>query len=228
MSRSSKAATTSTTTASHLAQLRSAKGLTQRAVAQALGLSPGNYNEIESGKRNLPAHHITKLAELFAVSPRQIVVGAGSARLEKLLGSLSSTTQDNQADNETMLVYTMRSRNDKGHVMLDNTDACDTMPRPSFLRHVRGAFVMQVMDDQLSPRYEVGEFVIVNPNQTPQPNGDCVVRDYTGAAYIRRYAGSNDDHHLFLEQFTPKRTIRVKKPLIDQIYAVVARLDGRA
>ena len=167
-----------------LSDLRTKAGLTQRAVASALGLSAGNYNEIESGKRNLPAHHIGKLAELFNATPRQIIQHTGSARLEKLLGAFAND-QMSQNDNK--------------------------------------AFTVEITDDALAPRFEKGERAIVDSTQFPCADSDCAVRDKQGHHYIKRFLSQTDTHYLLLEQFSPRRTIRVPKTAIEALYAVTGR-----
>jgi transcriptional regulator with XRE-family HTH domain len=172
----------STQARAHLSDLRTKAGLTQRAVAAALGLSPGNYNEIESGKRNLPAHHIGKLAELFGTTPRQIVEFAGSKRLEKLLGTFANDANANDA-----------------------------------------AFNVAITGRRFIPRYEAGEFAVVDSSQFPVEGADCAVRDKQGRYYIKRFLSQTDTHYLLLEQFSPRRQIKVPKSAIDGIFAVTGR-----
>lgn len=53
---------------STLYELRTAKGLSQQAVADALQMSRVNYTNIENGKRNLTKENALRLAELLDVS----------------------------------------------------------------------------------------------------------------------------------------------------------------
>ena len=53
---------------STLYELRTGKGLSQQAVADALQMSRVNYTNIENGKRNLTKENALRLAELFGVS----------------------------------------------------------------------------------------------------------------------------------------------------------------
>lgn len=52
-----------------LACLIEAKGVTQKDVANATGMSPGTLSEILKGKRSLTLKNINKLAPYFKVSP---------------------------------------------------------------------------------------------------------------------------------------------------------------
>lgn len=213
-------------TASHLAQLRQASGMTQRAVAKSLGVSPGNYNEMESGKRPLPAHHIPKLSELFSVSPRHLIAGLESRRLEKLRNVLSShTVQNNDELSNQLAVYGLDHTSAVSILNLRDTTQMRHITRPDFLKAIPHSFIWILDHDALSPRYGIGDVLVVDPQTMPALQQDCVVQDDTGAVYVRRYAGSTDDYHFFIEQLTPKRTIRVKRPVIDGIYAIIGRFD---
>lgn len=52
-----------------LVWVRTQAKITQRAVAQHLGVSPGHMSEIESGKRNLTAKNLAKVAKFLSVPP---------------------------------------------------------------------------------------------------------------------------------------------------------------
>lgn len=203
-----------------LAKLRTARGLTQRAVAQALGLSPGNYNEIESGKRNLPAHHIAKLAELFTVAPRTVIEASGSARLEKLLGALATTAATGA---DTLPVYNAAQATAKGLINL-NSAANDSLPRPAFMRGIRQAFALEITGEEMIPRYEPGERVLVSADTAPRKGTDCVAKNSAGHAFVRRYLGTKDGHVL-LQQFNPSLTLKIPEHTVEALYAVVGRVD---
>ena len=198
-----------------LSSLRTSCGLTQRAVAKSLGLSPGNYNEIESGKRSLPAHHIAKLAELFSVPPRTVIESSGSKRLEKLLGTFTDT-QGRKAANDALPLYGRKSATAKGLIDLNGTTSRATFPN--------GSFAIEILGDEMSPRYEPGEHVLVDTTRAPDKGCDCVARNSAGHAFVRRYLGTKDGQVL-LQQFNPSLTLKIPQRTITALYAVTGRVD---
>lgn len=56
-----------------VAQLREAKGLTQTAVAQRLGISQGRYNHYERGIRRFPLNLLPKLVEVLECSEAELM-----------------------------------------------------------------------------------------------------------------------------------------------------------
>lgn len=198
-----------------LSSLRTARNLTQRAVASALGLSPGNYNEIESGKRNLPAHHIGKLAELFGVAPRTLIEASGSKRLEKLLDTFDDKAPL-RAANDALPLYNRNTATAKG--LIDLNGATDKASLTS------GSFALEMLGDEMSPRYEAGELVLVDTKRSPAKGQDCVAKNTSGHAFVRRYLGTKDGH-VMLQQFNPSLTLKIPERTIEALYAIIGRSD---
>lgn len=60
-------------------RIRNAKGLTQTAMAEGLGISPSYLNLIERNQRPLTVQLILKLASVYGVEPEELQVEAGGA-----------------------------------------------------------------------------------------------------------------------------------------------------
>jgi transcriptional regulator with XRE-family HTH domain len=56
-----------------IAELREAKGLTQTAVAERLGISQGRYNHYERGIRRFPVAMLPKLVEVLECSEAELL-----------------------------------------------------------------------------------------------------------------------------------------------------------
>ncbi len=57
-----------------LAKFRKDRKMTQQQVADALEISVGLYNQLESGKRRMNETYLAALAKLYSVSPVQLIV----------------------------------------------------------------------------------------------------------------------------------------------------------
>lgn len=69
-----------------LAHYRKEYKLTQTQVAEAIGISQGLYNQLESGKRRMNETYLDALAALYKVSPTQLIVD--NARTDPLYHEL--------------------------------------------------------------------------------------------------------------------------------------------
>src|SRR5579859_2820007 len=67
--------------ASRIREARKAAGLSQGQVARLLGLQRPSVSEIEAGRRRVSGDEITRLAELFDVSPSWLL-GEGAERAD--------------------------------------------------------------------------------------------------------------------------------------------------
>jgi len=61
------------TIAERVRELRTLKGLSQRAVGEAIGITERNYRKYEAGDNDPSASNIIKLADLFDVSADYIL-----------------------------------------------------------------------------------------------------------------------------------------------------------
>ena len=57
-----------------LVHFRRLKGMTQVQVAEAIGISQGLYNQLESGKRRMNETYLEALADLYSVAPALLIV----------------------------------------------------------------------------------------------------------------------------------------------------------
>ncbi len=60
-------------------RLREERGLTQRALAQAMGISPSYVNQLESNQRPVTAAVLLKLADALGVDLAEFSAGPGRA-----------------------------------------------------------------------------------------------------------------------------------------------------
>lgn len=84
-----------------LRQFRTERRLTQVQVAEALGISVGLYNQLESGKRRMNQTYWDGLAKLYKVSPGDLL---DSDTDDALTRELLSTFRDLTPDEQRMLV----------------------------------------------------------------------------------------------------------------------------
>ncbi len=92
--------------------------------------------------------------------------------------------------------------------------------RPETLRGVAEAYAVRVHDDSMSPRYEPGTVLLVDPFRAPKPGDNVIIQLTDGQAFVkvlqRRAAGI-----VACGQFNPKKTIEYKQSRVKSVHLVV-------
>lgn len=116
-----------------------------------------------------------------------------------------------------------------GSFVFNGQRIADILAPPSLAR-VQGAYAVYVIGDCMSPRYEAGEVVFVDPNR-PVARGHYVVAQIAGEegeppdGYIKRFV-SFDDKRLKLEQFKPSKFLSFPKALVVSVHRIIMGGDG--
>lgn len=92
--------------------------------------------------------------------------------------------------------------------------------RPESLRGVAEAYAVRVHDESMSPRYEPGTVLLVDPFRAPKPGDNVIIQLSDGQAFVkvllRRAAGV-----VACSQFNPKKTLEYKQNKVRAIHLVV-------
>lgn len=116
-----------------------------------------------------------------------------------------------------------------GSFVLNGQRISDILAPPSLAR-VQGAYAVYVVGDCMSPRYEAGEVVFVDPNR-PVTRGHFVVAQIAGQegdppyGYIKKFV-SLDDRRLKLEQFNPRKFLTFPKGLVVSVHRIIMGGEG--
>ena len=79
-------------------------------------------------------------------------------------------------------------------------------PCPANLAGMKDAYAIYVVGDEMSPRYEPGWLLHVNPHKPASPGRDVVITMRDGARLIRRVIRGSDGV-LELHQLNPEATV---------------------
>lgn len=116
-----------------------------------------------------------------------------------------------------------------GRFVFNGQKIADILAPPSLAR-VQGAYAVYVIGDCMSPRYEAGEVVFVDPNR-PVGRGHYVVAQIAGQegdppdGFIKRFVGF-DDRRLKLEQLNPRKTLTFPRGLVVSVHRIIMGGDG--
>lgn len=129
----------------------------------------------------------------------------------------------------TIPVYGQAVGGDDGRFILNGNKIADILAPPA-LAGVRDAYAVYVVGDSMSPRYEAGEAVYVNP-RLPIRRGDYVVVQIAGnegespSAYVKRFRG-RDARFLHLEQLHPAKRMDFPSKKVVSVHRIVLGGEG--
>ena len=92
--------------------------------------------------------------------------------------------------------------------------------RPETLRGVAEAYAVRVHDDSMSPRYEPGTVLLVDPFRAPKPGDNVIIQLSDGQAFVKVLARRSGGI-VACSQFNPKKTIEYKQTRVKAIHLVV-------
>ena len=224
--------------------------LTQKGLAEAMGLNPAAVNRMLYGARQIKVTELpvieAYLGKTYAASKaedvqspqaqanaslpvnRHDVFGGGDfvsqfPGFRDRGGNLSYHTNGDPNWAEMMVpVYGYAAASLDSNLNLANGEIVDWVIRHPSLNGIRDAFAIYVFSDSMEPRYYPGELVYIHPGRPPEHNKDCVIELKSGDAYLKRYMGQNDAE-VTVMQYNPQKKMTFDKADIQALYAVVGR-----
>jgi phage repressor protein C with HTH and peptisase S24 domain len=208
---------------------RQAGGYSSAAVfARTAGISEVTYRAYENGTRNLPEDAARLLAQKLGVNWLWLFAGEGEPRPGRRASSgpmspfepppttVPGAEVDLAAGVALRGVAAMRrdvpvrgtAVGGDGGDFTFNGEVVDMVRRPPGLAGAAAVFALYVHGDSMSPRFEAGDLIFVNPARPPTPGCDVVVElapkpgDSVGPCYIKRLVRRTADKVL-LRQFNP-------------------------
>lgn len=108
----------------------------------------------------------------------------------------------------------------KDGFFIDQGETWGFAMRPETLRGIAEAYAVRVHDESMSPRYEAGTVLLVDPFRAPKPGDNVIIQLGDGQAFVkvlvRRAAGI-----VVCSQFNPKKTIEYKQAKVKSVHLVV-------
>lgn len=106
-----------------------------------------------------------------------------------------------------------------GRMRLDHSRTAQLTERPEYLRRVRTAYALQIQDTSMSPAFEPGWLIYVDPTDTAKSGDNVVATLEGGATVIRRLVGKAKGG-VTLRQFNPKKDVKVKAAALGSLHCI--------
>ena len=209
-------------------EIRTDRGISQDALAKAIGRQKALVSKLENGKIRLTQEYLELLSEALACTPAELL--GPPAYSKKPLAKRASRVASPRAGNAYgavstyVPVYGPVGASNPDKISITEDFIVERKPAPEELRHVRDAFIMYVAGESMYPRYKYGEMVSVHPHRPHSVGQDCVLVFNDGNAIVKEFVGESEDKKEWkLRQYNPEKIFKVKKADVRAIYAVVGR-----
>jgi phage repressor protein C with HTH and peptisase S24 domain len=210
-------------------QVRAMRGaLTQEQFAEKLGKTTrGAVGNWERGL-GIKRENLQAIAERFDVSFEWLANGRGAMAISDTSNSLENANaiigDKVSGSRNTIPLYGHAVGGEDGEFVL-NGQELDHITAPPGLSATRGAYAVTVAGDSMSPRYEDGETVYVDPGKRVGRGNYVVAQvEYDSSkpplAYIKKFV-SHNAKELVLEQFNPPKVLRFPHENVVSVHFIV-------
>jgi SOS-response transcriptional repressor LexA len=102
---------------------------------------------------------------------------------------------------------------------LDRGHTARLTERPAYLRGVKSSYALRILDRSMSPAFEPGWLVYVDPSAAAKPGDNVVAELGDGTALVRRLV-RKAKAGVVLRQFNPKKDTEVKAARLGALHAI--------
>lgn len=205
--------------------LENSPHLTQRALAQRMGLNPAAVNRMLYGQRRIMAEEIPIIEAYLGVKlDLQYPQDTKPQRIRRGMADNAPAPFESLAP---VPVYGYAAGSDSAgkssdELNLANGEVVDWVQRHPAQIGVRDAFAIYVFSDSMEPRYYRGELIFVHPGRPPEPNKDVVIEMKSGDAFIKRLIKLGDAK-IRVRQFNPPADADIPLKDVKAVYSVIGR-----
>lgn len=203
-------------------------GLTQKGLAERMGVNAAAVNRLLHGRRNIMADEVpiieTYIGKRLMDDMDYAQVGvASSARASGFSDTPPAPFYHGDAlgaAERSLPVY----KPDQIAQAEDTSalEPVDWTPRPANLFGVRDAFALYVFSTDMSPRYEMGEIVYVHTGRPPESGRDCLLKLKNGTVAIRKFLGTAEQGLRFA-LYQPAQETIIPQQDVAGLYLIAGR-----
>ena len=215
--------------------LETTPGLTQRGLAEHMGVNPAAVNRMLHGQRSIMAMEVPLIESYLGVhldlsAPvvatdieyKQNPPHSGRRGFSDAPAQPLHPPSKNAAPVQMVPVYGYSASNMQKGLNLSGGEIVDWVVRHPAQYGSTNAFAIYVFSEEMEPRYFRGELIYIHPGRPPEINHDCLIEMKNGDAYIRRFMRQTATK-IRAAQFNPAEENDIPKNDIKAIYAIVGR-----
>lgn len=156
--------------------IKTTPGLTQKGLAEAVGMNPATVNRMLYGRRHIRAEEVPLIENYLGATY------AMSAEKDEGGGFAAATALPLPQQQHLIPVY---------HGGDGGDGIVDWVERHPMQKSCKDAYAVYVASGAYEPRYYSGELVYIHPGKPPAMGQDCLVRYADGTEALYRYMGQS-------------------------------------
>jgi len=199
-------------------------GLTQKGLAQRMGLNPAAVNRMLHGQRNIKAEEIPIIEDYIGI--RLDLQYPQGAKLATRRGFGEGEAPAFDAPTPVPVYGYAAGSEDIGKkdsgLNLANGEIIDYVHRHPAFSSPRNVFAIYVFSDSMEPRYFRGELIYLHETRPVEANRDCVIRMKNGDAYVKQLVRLGDKM-IRVRQFNPPAEKEIPLEDVEAVYPVIGR-----
>lgn len=191
--------------------IKTTPGLTQKGLAEAVGMNPATVNRMLYGRRHIRAEEVPLIENYLGAkygAPEESEETAAQTRAGGFAASVAPMSPQN-----LIPVY---------HGATGEGGAVDWVERHPMQKSCKDAYAFYVVSGSYEPRYYSGELVYIHPGKPPAMAQDCLVRRADGTESLYRYMGQSAQE-VMLSDLQNGAAVTVPRAELRALSAVVGR-----
>ncbi len=220
--------------------------MSEYALAKKLNMHHSNIQGLTSGRVQIP-RYLGRLAEILEVNEKWMRTGEGPKLIADMpiytspqdqLFDPTGTREHHVSENtapQFSANYSAETRNlpvyhiqdvdkHKQSFFIEMGNISNYISRPAYLAHNNAAFAIYIQNNQMEPRFEMGELIVIDPNRPPRTY-EYVVVEYCPPLerpqhLVRRYLGTSKDK-LILQQFSPAEEQHIPEKDVRSVLRII-------
>lgn len=214
-----------------LKRYRLAAKLTQKKVADALGVNRVSVTQWENGSAKPSIERLAELAKLFGVStdalltgtPLNTVIPTANIKNDVIPANVGLPPREYMPQ-DVPVMGTAACNADHGSFKLD-ASIIDYVRRPPGLLTTKDVYALYVEGDSMEPRFTAGDLVFVHPRK-PVRIGDSVVVQIAKSENepieaMIAVLSKRTSHEVFLQKYNPNKIIHFDNANIVAIHKIL-------
>ena len=214
-----------------LKRYRLAAKLTQKKVADALGVNRVSVTQWENGSAKPSIERLAELAKLFGVStdalltgtPLNTVIPTANIKNDVIPANVELPSRQYMPQ-DVPVMGTAACNADHGSFKLD-ASIIDYVRRPPGLLTTKDVYALYVEGDSMEPRFTAGDLVFVHPRK-PVRIGDSVVVQIAKSENepieaMIAVLSKRTSHEVFLQKYNPNKIIHFDNANIVAIHKIL-------
>jgi SOS-response transcriptional repressor LexA len=188
--------------------------------AKAAGVSEGTIRNFLT-KRSATLTQATVDALVAAIGVPAAVIFPSSEKMQTRKGTMAAPTfmADGRGGSGAKDLPIIPLAKAGGGQRLNHARASRLTERPEYLARVKTAYALEIIDATMSPAFERGWLVYVDPTETAKV-GDNVVATFTDGASLVRRLVRKSKAGVTLRQFNPRKDSETKAASLASLHVI--------